>query len=146
MSLIEKDRDVAVSYVEELAGVYRYILQTKDDELIALGEELDFIRSYLFLIKKRFGENISIAITIKDDFLKDKVPPLSLQLLIENAVKHNVISKKRPLQIEVFRENDHITVRNNLQEKAILQGATGIGLINLQKRYEFITKEKPKIF
>jgi sensor histidine kinase YesM len=146
MSLIEKDRDVAVSYVEELAGVYRYILQTKDDELIALGEELDFIRSYLFLIKKRFGENISIAITIKDDFLKDKVPPLSLQLLIENAVKHNVISKKRPLQIKVFRENDHITVRNNLQEKAILQGATGIGLINLQKRYEFITKEKPKIF
>jgi sensor histidine kinase YesM len=146
MSLIEEDQDVAVSYVEELADVYCYILQTKDDKLIALGKELDFIRSYLFLIKKRFGKNIVAAVTIEDRFLKDKIPPLSLQLLIENAVKHNVISKKSPLRIEVFIDNNHITVRNNIRKKATLQASIGIGLVNLRKRYEFFAKEKPMIF
>ena len=147
MSLIEMDKDLAVEYVEELANVYRYVLQTSEKELITLSEEIDFIKSYQFLISKRFRKSLIIELEIDKKYCNFTIPPLSIQLLIENAVKHNTISSSRPLKIEIFIRNDkHLVVKNNYQKKRTLEKSMGIGLDNLKKRYLHYTDEAPQVF
>ena len=144
-SLIEENAEVAVSYVQELAAVYRYVLQTRDVSLIPIEQELHYLEAYFFLVSKRFGKNISLSITVPDELKSYLVPPLSMQLLIENAVKHNVISTKRPLKIEVFHESGFLVIRNNLQTKTTLPESTRVGLKNLISRYEFVTRQHVEV-
>jgi sensor histidine kinase YesM len=146
ISLIEKDSFLAIDFVEELSKVYRYILQTQHKELVELKDELNFINSYIFLLSKRFGKNLNINLKISKGWLNYLIPPLSLQLLIENAVKHNIISKEKTLNINIsIDEDEYLNVENNFQKKRTFVSSTKIGLKNLKSRYEFFTDRKVEI-
>lgn len=140
--IIPEDPDRAVHFVRQLSKVYRYILDIRDQQLIPLAEELNFMKSYLFLLKERFGDNICIRKAIPNEFLQDKIVPLSLQMLLENCVKHNIISKQKPLEIDVYTENGYLVVRNTLQPKHQETSSTQVGLQNIRHRYAFFTNEE----
>ncbi|WP_062544207.1 sensor histidine kinase [Rufibacter tibetensis] len=141
-SLIYKDQDLAGKFVEQLSKVYRYVLENKDKELVTLHTELDFIESYLFLLKIRFRENLRVNMDIPEHLLKYQVAPLTMQLLMENAIKHNIVSRDEPLFIDVFIEGDYIIIKNNLQLRETREESTGVGLKNIINRYKFITDKK----
>lgn len=146
ISLIEKNQADAVHFVEDLSRVYRHLLQAQDRKLVALGSELEFTVAYSYLVKKRFGEKVSIAIAVSDHYLGYSVPPLSLQLLIENAIKHNVISQKSPLNIRIeVNSGDYLIVKNNYKKKPVIERPTKVGLINLKQRYDFFTNRKVEV-
>ncbi|WP_181304310.1 sensor histidine kinase [Rufibacter sp. XAAS-G3-1] len=141
-SLIYKDQDLAAKFVEQLSKVYRYVLENKDKELVSLHTELDFIYSYLFLLKIRFRENLRVNMDVPDDLLHLQVAPLTMQLLMENAIKHNIVSRDEPLFIDVYVEGDYIIIKNNLQLRESHEESTGVGLKNIINRYKFITDKK----
>ncbi|WP_210466295.1 sensor histidine kinase [Rufibacter roseolus] len=141
-SLIYKDQDLAAKFVEQLSKVYRYVLENKDKELVTLNTELDFIYSYLFLLKIRFRENLRVNMDVPDHLLNHQVAPLTMQLLMENAIKHNIVSRDEPLFIDVFVEGDYIIIKNNLQLRESSEESTGVGLKNIINRYKFITDKK----
>ncbi|MEZ4991145.1 MAG: histidine kinase [Saprospiraceae bacterium] len=143
--VIPEDPERAVLFVRQLSKVYRYILEIREKQLIPLAEELNFMKSYLFLIKERFGDNLCIRKAIPDEYLQDKIVPLSLQMLLENCVKHNIISKQRPLEIDVYIEHQCLIVRNTLQRKHQERSSTRVGLQNIRNRYAFFTREEVKV-
>ncbi len=143
-SLIEIDQQKAKQFVQELSKVYRYVIDHKDDMVVELQEELNFIRSYIFLHKIRFGNNLVYDTSIDAAAMKKFVPPLTLQLLVENAVKHNIISAEKPLHIEISSLNGSLIVKNNLQPRTEKAGSTGIGLQNLKERYHLIYDLQPE--
>jgi two-component system, LytTR family, sensor kinase len=134
-SLIPEDPKVAVDFVQQLSKLYRHILEVKDEPVIALREELDVMQAYAFLLQTRFGNNLDVAINVPEEKLDKKIVPLSLQILMENAIKHNVVSVDRPLRIEVIAQNGKLVVSNNLQKKNQISESTGIGLENIRNRY-----------
>lgn len=142
-NLIAENPQQAEKYVLELSNVYRYIL-TSSDQLQLLKSEINFINSYLFLIRIRFDDNI--VVNIRENILHKEayVPLLSLQLLVENAIKHNVVSSKKPLTIDIFEENEYLVVKNILQKKFSVENSTKVGLQNIVNRYKLIT-ERPVI-
>ncbi|MCB9353505.1 MAG: histidine kinase [Lewinellaceae bacterium] len=137
-SLVHKDADQAEHFIRQLSVVYRYILESRDKELVPLEEEMNILRAYLFLMSIRFGASLQAEIDLPEHS-KGQVAPLTLQILVENALKHNEISKARPLTIRIFRENGAIVVRNNLQSKNTLPESTGVGLANIQARYRVLS-------
>ncbi len=140
-TIILEDSDKAVRFVQQMAKVYRYILDIREKKIIPLSEELDFLYAYIFLLKERFEDNLQIEVNVPDSSLNDKIVPLSLQMLIENAIKHNIISTQKPLRIELFIENSNrLVVRNNLQKKNQLMQSTGLGLQNIKNRYAFFSE------
>ena len=145
-SLIPDDPDLAVDYVQKLSKVYRYILEIKDKKLIPLQEELDCIKAYLFMLKIRFGENLQTEIDETGLNFNHHIVPLSLQLLVENAVKHNIISNKKPLKIKLHKgKNGNLLVSNNLQRKTQMMPSTGTGLENIRSRYEILSNQKVEV-
>lgn len=142
-ALIPEDSDLAVKFVEKLSKVYRFVLEIKDKQFISLKDELKAIDSYSFLLKMRFGENIQFTRNIKASDQQLLIIPLSIQMLVENAVKHNVISTDKPLHIELFIEGDYVVVKNNLQPKKQIHSSTKTGLINIQKRYTLLSNKEP---
>jgi ligand-binding sensor domain-containing protein len=145
MALIEDKPDQALQYTEKLSDFFRTILQYKDQEVIKLEDEISLIESYFFLMKKRYGDNLHLDISLGKERKEKFIPPMTLQILIENSVKHNVISKDKPLFIRIFEEEGKIVVENNLQQKMTTEVSTGIGLENIRKRYRLITKVEPVI-
>lgn len=142
-SLISANPDKAIDFVKKLSEVYRYVLDQKNHELVSLETELKFLESYLFLEKIRFGTNLEIKIDV--DLKNFKVIPLSLQMLIENAIKHNEISDKKPLQIKVYSsENQYLTIENQLQKKTGSEG-NGSGIRNISDQYKFFTDRQVTI-
>jgi len=138
-TLIPEDKEQSVKYVESLAKVYRYILEIKDKKLISLHEELDCIQAYLFMLQIRFGDNLKVSINENGFTEQHHIVPLSLQLLIENAMKHNIVSNKKPLFISIEKgQNGSLLISNNLQKKEQMMPSTGTGLENIDKRYEMI--------
>ncbi|MDP4149201.1 MAG: histidine kinase [Bacteroidota bacterium] len=137
-SIIPDNPGQAVDFVQELSKVYRHILEVRDEQSILLSEELDVLKAYAFLLKTRFGENLSISIRVPADRLQQKIVPLSLQILMENAIKHNIVSSAKPLQIDVFAENGRLVVRNTLQKRHQSNESTGIGLDNIRNRYKLL--------
>jgi two-component system LytT family sensor kinase len=137
--LIEDDQSKAVEYVHQLSKVYRHILQSSDKETISLREEMNFLKSYIFLLKMRFGENLITEISI-DDHLQDAlVPALAVQQLVENAIKHNIISTSQPLHLKVSTDSSgRLTVVNNLQKKMSVEHSSGFGLSSLQHRFHLL--------
>ena len=129
-------------FTTSLSKIYRYVLEQKDKELVSVSEELTFAKTYMNLLKMRF-EN-SITYDIPTDFNNDdaKVVPLSLQLLLENTIKHNVVSEQKPLHIKIYIENNYLIVENNLQKKEVLQDRRGVGLQNIVNRYGLISERK----
>lgn len=140
--LIPEDPDKAINFVQKLSKVYRYILEIRDKKIITIGEELEFLNAYVFLLKERFGENLDINIHIPGEYFKRKIVPLSLQILFENAIKHNIISTQRPLMIKVFVENEKLIIKNNLQKKNQVISSTKMGLQNIKNRYQFFTDKE----
>lgn len=139
--LIPEDTDKAVRFVQKLSKVYRYVLESRDAQIIPLCEEMDFLQSYIFLLKERFGDNLSVEIADFQHDANTAIVPLTMQMLFENAIKHNVISTGKPLKIEVFAQNGHLVVRNNLQRKNQVMDSTGVGLDNIRARYQIFTDQ-----
>lgn len=137
--LIPEAPSKAVNFVQKLSKVYRYVLESRDAKIIPLAEELEFLKAYTFLLKERFGENLQVNIKDLEHRTDVAIVPLSLQMLFENAIKHNVISTEKPLDIEVFAENGHLVVRNTLQRKNQVMDSTGVGLQNIRDRYRMLT-------
>ncbi|MEZ5145638.1 MAG: histidine kinase [Bacteroidales bacterium] len=138
-SLIYNDREKAEIFIRELSDVYRYILENRGSELVLFERELKIARSYLFLLGLRFEKNLMVEWQIEKKAESKLIAPLTLQLLIENAVKHNVISRKMPLTLKIEANEDKLTVRNNLQRKEIKEYSSKLGLKNIQSRYSFLT-------
>jgi len=138
--MLIKDNPEANHFVEEFSKVYRYILNNHDKELVELKSELEFIQPYIFLLRKRFNEGLEIEIDIPDHYKTRYVVPAALQMLIENAIKHNVVSRSKPLHISIHANgNETLIVTNNLQPKLAVEASTRIGLQNIRKRYELIS-------
>ncbi|MFC5411082.1 sensor histidine kinase [Larkinella bovis] len=136
-SLIEEEPQRASQFVDQLSMVYRYLLRANDQQLATLSSELEFIRSYFHLLKTRHGDGLSITIRVNPEAMHQLLPPLTLQLLVENAVKHNVISLKKPLTIEILGdETGYLTVRNNLQRKVTRILSNGVGLTTITAYYQ----------
>ncbi len=140
-SLIDKDKDRSKEFLDKFAEVYRLLLRSRTEDLITLREELDFIESYCFLLKTRFEELINVTIAIPSSFHSFYLPPLTLQMLIENAIKHTLITEKRPLHIAVTMvgEEKSILISNTLNEKINTVAASGSGLENIRLRYSHFT-------
>lgn len=136
--LVYVDAQKSDNYIQKLSGIYRYILENEETDLIVLNEEIEFVNQYFNLQKERDKEKISLEINIdKPDGYK--IIPVSLQLLVENALKHNAMSKEKPLRIEINNSNDYIVVSNLIQRKNILESSTRTGLSNLKERVKLIT-------
>jgi LytS/YehU family sensor histidine kinase len=133
--------EVAVEYVEKLSDFYRSILQYREQESISLEEEWELVHNYIYLLEKRYGHNLRLHIAPPpaDGFIL----PLTLQMLVENAVKHNIISEKYPLDLYITADQDgYITVRNNLQPKSRPEPSTQFGLDSIVRRYQLLTDRK----
>jgi sensor histidine kinase YesM len=145
MNIVVEDQQLAVNFLRKLSKVYRYVLENRTEETLPLVKELDFIKSYIFLQKERFKGNLEVIINIPERDLDKHIIPLSLQMLFENAIKHNIISKKKPLLIEVFVKNGKLFVQNNLQRKVQIMDSTKVGLENIKTRYQFFTGETVEV-
>ncbi len=141
--IVEKDSRLATRYIKKLSDIYRYVLEQKDKETVRISEELQFVEDYIYLQKMRYGEAMNFRSDVKDS--EGLVAPLALQMLIENAVKHNVVADDQPLYIELLEENGYYILKNNLQKKKKIQQNVQTGLDNLMKRYEFISDRKLEI-
>ena len=142
--LIYEDPDRAAKFVKQLSEVYRYVLDTRDKEVVDLDQELKFLNSYLFLQSIRFGHNLVVDLHLNGS--QTKIAPLALQMLIENAIKHNVISEQNPLRISLYEEDEHIVVENNVQQRDVIaEPSSGVGLDNITKRYTFLSSKPVQI-
>lgn len=141
-ALIEEDPLKAQEFTIGLSKVYRYVLDQKNKNLIPVEEEINFARLYISLLKVRFEDAIVVNFPDQVSLNGYRIVPLSLQLLLENATKHNIISEIKPLRIEVFTENGFLVVKNNYQKKQTLESSSGIGLQNIIQRYELVSKEE----
>jgi LytS/YehU family sensor histidine kinase len=138
-SLIKKEPDKAIEFTRKLSEVYRYVLEQRDNEIVPVERETKFLESYVFLQKIRFGKNLKVTVEVGE---RDRyIIPLSLQMLVENAIKHNIVSAEFPLHVEIFSENgEYLVVRNNVKKKPSGK-SSGIGLENIRSRYEFFTSK-----
>jgi len=145
ISEIHYNPETAIEFAQKLADVYRYLLQKKNDLTVPVREELEFLKDFIFLHEQRMGKSLKVLIHIPEAFMEHHLPPMSLQLLIENAIKHNQASEKHPLTIQIgIKDQQNLTVCNNLQPKTNIHG-TGTGLENISKRYEMLTGDPVKI-
>lgn len=141
-SLIEENPDMAQRFTTSLSKVYRYVLDQKDKELVSLKEELDFAVTYMKLLQMRFENSIEFHLPEIPEDYPGKVVPLSLQLLLENCIKHNLASEEKPLKIEIIITNDQLLVRNNHQKKESFSNRKGVGISNIVQRYDLLTQRK----
>ena len=134
-ALIRQKSDKASTFVDKLSLLLRSTLQRSDKDFITIQDELDYLETYIYLQKERFGDKFSVDIQIPEEWTKELIPSFSLQLLIENAIKHNVISKKQPLSVEIYTEGNYLVLQNLLQERRDSVESTGTGLSNLSTRF-----------
>lgn len=145
-ALIEEDKAQAQAFVENLSRVYRYMIQNIHSDTISLQKELKFIESYVYLISIRHGSNVSVAVQVPDEYLEKRIPPITLQLLIENAIKHNIASSRQPLRITLSVFGNALVVQNNLQRiPNATQTSSQIGLENIKARYRIVSGLVPEV-
>ena len=144
-SLIEENPVNAQKFTTALSKVYRYVLEQKNKELVTVNEELKFAKTYMSLLKMRFEDSIVFTMPETAQNPESRVVPLSLQLLLENAVKHNMVTSSKPLNIKIHESQGYLVVENNLQPKQIVKRSTGVGLNNIKQRYQLLTNKKINI-
>lgn len=147
-SLVHVDANLSEKFIDQLSRAYRYILEQKDNDTVTLKTELDFLNSYAFLLKIRFENKFDVKISVtNDEAEKYRIAPLTLQLLIENCVKHNRMSEKEPLIVTIRINGDYLVVRNSIRPRTEIERitSTGIGLANIKKRYQLLTKSPLQI-
>ena len=140
-ALVYKDQDQAAEFIQHLSNTYRFVLENSEKELISLADEIKFTKGYLHLLKIRHGGNLKVNIDLPED--EDiMVAPLTLQLLLENAIKHNIVSNAKPLEVNMsLDEQTHIVVSNNIQRKQVVESSTGTGLKNIKERYQYLANK-----
>ena len=139
-SLVYRDPVIAENFIRNLAETFNYVLHTKDVKLVTLAEELEALKDYRYLLNIRYSDAVDLKLEVEDEFLEIPIPPLTLQLLVENAVKHNVISSAQPLKINVGVINNELRMLNNKTEKPSHTASHRVGLNNIRKRYAHFTK------
>lgn len=145
-SLLFRDPALAEDFIRRLAGTYKYILENSKKKFVLLKDELEFVKSYNYLLQVRFESHLKLDINIPENIMTSKIPPITLQMLVENAVKHNVISKDHPLQIYMSAvDNTAIRVANTKTEQPKHVSSFHVGLSNIQHRYKYLTKEKIRV-
>ena len=144
-SLVYKDQDKAVDFINQLSKVYRYLLDNRNSELVTLENEMTFIHSYTYLLKIRFDKNILFNIDIEPTMQQRLIPPMSLQMLIENAIKHNEISNELPLTISISAAKEVLSISNNLQLRSNAEPSSKTGLQNIIDRYQYFTTNEVKV-
>jgi sensor histidine kinase YesM len=144
LTTMVEDNKPVVDYIQSLSDLLRYMLKSGEKELVQLREEVTVMNSYIRLQKMRFPETLNINVDVPENCYQYTVPPLVLQMLIENAIKHNIISKDKPLKISITASKESVTVTNNLQKKSV-GDSTGQGLKNITGRYRFFTTRKVEI-
>jgi len=140
-----ESREEGLKYVDDLANVYRYILERSNHNLVDMSVELGFAESYLRLLKKRFHRKFEIEIDIPNKYHQFQIPPLTLQMLIENAIKHNELTDASPVMIRIYIHNFHIVIENTIHEKTSDSSGLGIGLQNLNMRYKILMDKEIQI-
>ncbi|MFB9076728.1 sensor histidine kinase [Flavobacterium procerum] len=143
--LIHEDQESAASFLENISRVYRYMISNLDKDTITVKEEIEFLNAYFYLLKKRLGEKVQLTISLDEEHFKQELPPLTLQLLVENAVKHNSATTSNPLLIAIYSDNGDIIVKNNMQAttgKTLI--STGIGNKNIKFRYKILFDRQPE--
>lgn len=145
-SLIDEENKPAQAYLDKLADVYRYVLVNRDKNTVTLDEEMQFLDAYIYLNKMRFRENLQVEKLISPQAYQQQVAPLSLQMLIENAIKHNIVSKEKPLKIRILEdEKGYLQIENNVQEKKTFEKSTKVGLQNIINRYKLLSDRQVEI-
>ena len=139
-----EEKSESIDFVENLSSVYRYILDNQFIDTVKFGEELTFVKSYIYLLKKRFGDDLKVNINISSEIENNSVPLFALQMLVENAIKHNVLSSTQPLEIRIEQMDKYICVINNFNQKTVTE-SLGIGLVNLNNRFKLITGKEISI-
>ena len=139
-SLIDENPSQAQRFTASMSKIYRYVLEQKDKELVTVEEELNFAKTYCDLLKTRFEDSVSFDFRVNEKDLKFYVVPLSLQLLLENCIKHNFATSAKPLHIQIYSENGNLFIENNLQQREQVKESAGIGLANIVQRYSLLTK------
>ena len=141
ISLIPENQERAIAFTHHLSQMYRLLLDSKNKTVISLAEEMDLLNNYIFLIRTRFEEGVHFSISISQEDEQKFIVPLSLQMLIENAIKHNIISEKKPLHIEITTKENWLIVRNNVQPRHTQEVASGTGLSNIRDRFKLTFNE-----
>ena len=144
-SLVYKDPDKSVEFISQLSKVYRYLLDNQRNELVTLEEEFVFIRSYIYLLHIRFDRNLVINTDVKKEDLPGLIPPMALQILLENAIKHNESSTAFPLSISIVSGDEKLVVSNNLQPRLQHEPGSQTGLENIRARYKFFTGREVEV-
>lgn len=139
-SLIEENPVQAQRFTNSMSKIYRYVLEQKDKELVSVKEEIDFAKTYCELLKTRFEDAVTFDFNISEEDKKGFVVPLSLQLLLENSIKHNFATSSKPLNIKIFTEKGNLIIENNLQTRELPNTSTGVGLANIVSRYNLLTE------
>lgn len=140
-ALIDENPSQAQHFTAAMSKIYRYVLEQKDKELVTIEEELDFAKTYCELLKTRFEDSVNFEFSINEDNRKLFVVPLSLQLLLENCIKHNFATAQKPLNIKIYANNGFLFIENNLQQREQMKESAGIGLANIVQRYSLLTKQ-----
>ena len=143
-SLIFENQQLASQFLQQMSKVYRYVLQNKDKNFVSLQTEIDFIRNYVFLAETRFGGALKINFDVRKDSLERAIVPVTLQILIENALKHNIADHDKPLRIDILTVGDYLVISNNLQVRRTVESSNKQGLENLKSLYGFLSA-KPVI-
>ncbi len=144
LTTLVDNNEEAVGYISNLSDFFRYMLSSREKELVLLREEVNVLEKYVSLQQSRFKQNLIVKIDVPEKYYHYAIPPLVLQMLVENSIKHNIISKDKPLTITISSGNGSIAVENNLQKKAGVS-STGQGLKNIKERFAFFTSEKVRI-
>jgi ligand-binding sensor domain-containing protein len=141
-SLIDEDQDAAMTYTSRLSDLYRNMLAYRDRDLVLLAEEWEILDNYMYIQRTRFGEALRLVAHVPEEYMQSRrIVPLALQLLVENAIKHNVVSRSKPLTITITVTEDEITISNPIQPKYSKEKGAGLGLINIRKRYGLLSKK-----
>lgn len=143
--LIEENSEKAIDFTTSLSKIYRYLLEQKDKEVVPLEEEIKFAKTYINLLKLRFENSIHFHMNLVDFNEDEFIVPLSLQILLENTIKHNITSESKPIKISIYKENNFLVVENTFQPKDSIKDSTGVGLNNIKNRYQLISNQKVDI-
>lgn len=147
ITVIEDDKKTAVEYVNKLSDFFRNLLSYQEKDIISIREEMELVENYIFLQQKRYGNNFKVNIDLPSLVLeKYYIPPMGIQILLENCLKHNAVSRETPLVVDIYQENyEYLVVRNNINEKVIKDPSTGIGLQNLKNRFQLLNQQVIKV-
>jgi two-component system LytT family sensor kinase len=143
--MVESGDAHSVDFILKLSDFYRFTLESRKLNVITLAEELEIINSYMFLLKARFEDGLDLSIEIAPEYYQSFIPPFTLQLLIENCIKHNVVSLDKPLEIRLYSDHDSLVIENRLQLKRMPEASTGIGLENISERYLHLVNKRIEI-